>query len=273
MAPEPSSLEDLMELCIEGQSSALRSFYQTLLRSEFVVAERFQAQTLSDAPVYPNQFFNILAVQAKDYVVVPCFTQAAMLKEWSGNELTNRKMSFTQMLSVLPAEWWICINPGMQVEKELSSWELGLLRSGPESIDEIVDELSSDQELSSVEFASLEGQEYQNLKAALLELASNQTDITRIDLLLEQGQNRAEETIKRVLIGVWTEKQQLEIQHGLADQVKQLCAPTLIGAEPLRVLVIDQNKAGVMQQLFAGNQPFFLRSKKSAFLKRLFLRK
>src|SRR5262245_14534021 len=107
-----------MLLASDGDENAARSFYSLYLTHNFIVPERYQDYQLNHVPSYPNDFVNVLGVQSDSRVIVPAFTDLALLKDWCHQELRYKELTGSKLLELMPADWWICINPGDEVEKE-----------------------------------------------------------------------------------------------------------------------------------------------------------
>ena len=182
-----AALERALEEALDGETRAQRGFFELLLGSSVVVPERNQPRPLSDAPQYPNDLLNILGVQHVDRVVVPVFTEADIIERWCGNQLRYRRLRFGDVLATIPDDWWICVNPGGDVEKELSPWELGVLRGGVEGIDEILEDLTADILDPTVRIRAPKEGEYVELKRLLVEFGERTAEVARIFLLREEG--------------------------------------------------------------------------------------
>lgn len=134
-------LENQLELAEGGEIESVRSFLAKLLESSLILVDRSQPKNLTLAPNYPNEFVRFLGVQDGDRILVPAFTTAERISDWFPHPLNVHESTFRSLLNVLPDNWWIVVNPNSELYKELSPWELKLLQSGPEGLEELLDEL------------------------------------------------------------------------------------------------------------------------------------
>lgn len=253
----PDALEHALAVAIDGDASAQRRFFEVLLEATLVVPERHQPRPLTDSPRYPNEFFNVLGLQHGERVVVPVFSRADGIERWCGNPLRHRMLRFSDLLATIPDEWWVCVNPGGGVEKELSPWELGLLRSGRAGIAEIVEDLGAATATTTVEIRALKDGEYPELRRLLGEFATSCIDISRVFILREEGGG---ERTAVVLIGVECFTSDQPGLDKVREEVGVVAGRGLIGAEPFRVFVGGRTTNNFKLTLFAQAEPVFQRA-------------
>lgn len=241
---------------LEGDSRAARTFFECLLGARFFVPERHQDRPLSDAPPYPNDFLNILGIKAPGRVIVPIFTRSELIESWCGVTLRFRTIGFAELMAIVPDDWWVCLNPGAEVEKELSPWELGLLKGGPQVIDELVSEFESENVAPTVQIRAPNDTEYGELRRGLLEYAATEPEVAKIFILREEGGEHREPI---VLVGV----ECFSSDRRTLDRVKELVeaevARGLIGSDPARVMVGGKETNNFALTLFSKAEPIFTR--------------
>jgi len=269
------TLEELMEQVIEGDSSSLSPFYHKLLSSSLFAPERFQSQPLSDAPKYPNEYFNLLAIRAKERTVVPVFSQSELIHEWSGNHLAFRSVRLKEVIDLIPNDWWVCVNPGLEVEKEFSPWELQKLKDGAEGIAEIVEELSLDFEPQSLEVSIPQPSEFPELTKKLVELGEREETVLAVHLLCEEMLDK--ERLKRILIGVRISSSDQKEEDRIFKIFRDECSHVQIGSNPIRIFIFSPSKSAPAQGIFQQSSLVFERaggrgflSKASSLLKKVF---
>lgn len=241
---------------LEGDSRAARTFFECLLGARFFVPERHQERPLSDAPPYPNDLLNILGIKAPGRVIVPIFTRSELIEGWCGVALHYRTLGFSELLSIVPDEWWVCLNPGAEVEKEISPWELGLLKGGPQVIDELIAEFESDNTAPTVQIRAPGETEYGELRRGLLDFSSAEGEVSKIYLLREEGGEHREPT---VLIGVECFSSERTVLDRIKGLVEAEAARGLIGSESARVLVGGTETNNFALTLFSKAEPIFKR--------------
>jgi SseB protein N-terminal domain len=126
----------------EADDHLIEPFLDALFDSTLAVPIRTSFSELTRGVVYPNEFLSVLAVKASDEkITIPLFTRAELTLAWCGATLECRMMTWSSLLALVPDSWWICLNPGQEVEKEFSPWEIELFKKGRESLPEIAEEL------------------------------------------------------------------------------------------------------------------------------------
>ncbi len=241
---------------LEGDSRAVRTFFECLLGARFLVPERHQDRPLSDTPPYPNDLLNILGIKAPGRVIVPIFTRGELIEGWCGVALRHRTMGFAELLAIMPDEWWLCLNPGAEVEKEISPWELGLLKSGPQVIDELIAEFESENSAPTVQIRAPGDTEYGELRRGLLDYAAGEPQVARLFLLREEGGEHREPI---VLVGVECFSSERPVLDRIKGTVEAEAARGLIGGEAARILVGGKETNNFALTLFRNAEPLFTR--------------
>lgn len=253
---EPEKLEQLLLDAEQGDRSAVKEFYSRLLDARVFVPLRAQKQLLSDQAHYPNSFFSLLALQAEGRSVVPCFTREELILEWCGLTLAFEKLPVSQLIQRLPERWWIVINPGQQVEKELSPWEIAQLMHGSDAVDGLVEEatidLGPDPEQLFQELPA-DGTIFDSMKGLLLDRAGRESAIETIFILQQQAKDS--QTAEKVYVGVELSSDTQEQPERLQSVIEQDLFPLVVGATDLRVLVTK--KGSLMAGLFLPHHRIF----------------
>ena len=242
------ALAAAMDQASYGSIPAAESFYKLFLSTTVYVPARQQPHPLSDAPQYPNDFVTVLGVQDKERVVTPVFSHQGFITAWSGLDLAAKQMTGGELLKILPEGWWLVMNPGQPVEKELSPWELEQLREGPAGIPAVLEELESDREVLSLR--ALREEEYAALKNALRERAARLQGVQRVYLALEESAHEGGGLESRLLIGAQLDTA-INADSALRQQIRQAlrdaAGPHLIGdAIPLKVFVGKSGETGML---------------------------
>ncbi|MFM1847376.1 MAG: SseB protein N-terminal domain [Pseudomonadota bacterium] len=254
--PVLTELERAMFDALEGDGRAARLFFERLLESKFFVPERHQDRVLSDSPVYPNDLLNVLGIKAPGRVIVPVFTRSELIEAWCGVSLRHRTIGFPELLKILPDEWWVCLNPGAEVEKEISPWELGLLKGGTGVIDELIEEFNAENAAPTVQIRAPKEGEYGELQRGLSNVAENEKEIARLFILREDG---GESRAPIVLIGVECFSSERRVLDRIKGEIEAEAARGLIGGDSARVLVGGKETNNFALTLFSRAEPFFAR--------------
>lgn len=248
-----------MHAAASGESAALQRFFEQLLLAKFFVPQRKQNASLKNIAEYPNDFFNFLALKFDERVFVPVFSRLDDIAQWAGSNLEYREVESVRLFELMPPEWWMVINPGAEVHKEISPWEIERLKNGKIEIAEIIAELQADQDFEGFSVETPQKDEFATLKSALSQKAQGNSDIAALYLLKEQGRAANDQTDQRLLLGF----ELVTDRQGTADAVRkelQLLADQLqIGAEKVRIIFLSESDKSA-KGIFMGVEPFYAKS-------------
>ena len=250
------NLQAAMAEALRGSNDAARTFFELFLGGQWYVPKRFQSPRLEIRATYPNEFLDILGMQDGERVLVPVFSAAEQVPEWSQLPLACRLLTGQALLDLVPEGWWICVNPGQEVEKEISPWEIQQLRAGTAGIDAILAELTEQAPIETLTISSCVEEEYPQLTSALREYAQAQAEIDAIYLAKEEGRDEMDKRITTLLLGVCIHSNSPERLEQVRQSVRALAEKSLIGAEPVRVFTSAQG-GNVMLSLFKGIEPMY----------------
>ncbi len=250
-------IEQSIEAASHGAETALRQFFRGLLEGPLFIPDRRQSHPMSDAPPYPNDLVSVLGVQTKEGVVVPIFTRASLIKKWSGLDLTFRQVSGAQSFSLVPEGWSAVINPGEEVEKELSPWEIAQLLKGTPAIDELVAEsLSDEQAPSPVTVRPVPASTFEKLQAELCEYAATEVMISELYMLIEE-QQQLERNKEVLLIGVAIHNDESKEGERIGKQVRGIVERDQIGGYSHRVICSSVRTEKLVFPIFKRFPPFY----------------
>jgi len=136
---------DLLASCMDraerGLPGALKEFYLQLLKTEVFLPTAIGSSADDPVREATSDSLNFLNVGDEKKQVIPIFSNKELAAEWSEQTVIGETKQFSSLLWTLPADSWLHLNPGGEVGKELSPWELALLKDGEEAVDEIVFEM------------------------------------------------------------------------------------------------------------------------------------
>jgi hypothetical protein len=250
-------LTELMNLAADGDRNAAEIFLGRFLSELFFVLNRQQTFEMSDQPEYPGELVSILGVKDGDRVVVPAFTQADLIEDWCGSKLENRSLSGQRLLSIVPDDWWICLNPGSGLEKEFSPWEITQLKGGSQNFAAIIEELYADEGPTQLNVEPIAAGEFSGLISALQEAVLGIPEVLSLYALKEGDKESGNTTI---LVGALLKKNTDESRQNLIqDNLKSVANLAQIGAEPTRFLIADNFDQSPQLSVFKLMAPFFER--------------
>lgn len=258
--PDAEKIGKALKLAALGYSDAARTFFESFFSYRFIIAQRYQPHPLTFCPQYPNDFINILAVADGDRVIVPVFLSADDLYEWSDQLPNIEEIEGRKLIERMPEQWWICLNPGQELEKEFSPWEINQLKAGPAAIDAIIEEIYPSIIGQPIEISPLQTGEFQDLLAALCAEAPKHPSLKRIYAARETYSGIEDNQQSSVVVG-------LEIDSNIGAELEQikrvfenLVDRAQIGDEHVRVLagstardIPNQSSAGLISSSLEGN--------------------
>lgn len=249
---EPDNIKIISALirATYGEREAASEFFREFLRGPLYVPERYQAHPMTDTPLYPNDFVNILGICSGERTWVPVFSAEVQIEQWCGQKLSAKKTSGAELLSLIPSEWWIIFNVGADdAQKEISPWEIELLKGGEAAIAEVVEE-ALDDPVQPLTIEPLKEGEQAALTKALREYAGAHREILRVHLVREQSSSQND---SKLLIGATVASEASEERlHIIADEIQALSGAALIGDEPHAVRIVhnqDDLTFGLFNQL------------------------
>lgn len=257
---EGDELTALMRLAFEGDREAAEKFFTLLFNTHLAVPARKQAHPLSDSPIYPNELIDILGVQAGERVIVPVFSRDDLIQEWCGTTLKSRSMSLVDILRILPEEWWLILNPGQEVEKEFSPWELAHLRNGSEGVPALLHDLEQINDERSAQVFPLEKDEYLPLKAAIVEFGKSHPDITSIFALKEERNEPDSDhsgDASRVVLLALEGTMSPALGESYREELASLAAKAMIGEIPVRVVPPTSAGNAFLHGVFRHYEPTY----------------
>ncbi len=263
---EAQQLEKLLFQSSQGDAVAAREFLQKLSDVSVIVPERFQQKPLSDAPNYPNEFFNLLGIKDQERNTIPIFSREELLAIWSGLELSFRVIQFQDLLAMTPDNWWIVLNPGQEVEKEFSPWEIKKLSEGPAAVEELLEDLLVQFEQDPLALSPINPDEHRQLREDLLKLAHKFSQINKITLVRSAADAESENS-GRILIAVLLDADNTDISI-IKQELKPLCELQL-GAEPAFQILWIKPEDQLQQKLVESFEPIFLKKTNIPLIKRL----
>ncbi len=256
------TIEPCMTKAMLGSRDATEEFYKRFLKGPVVVPERYQSPKIEETVTYPNEFTNILGLEDRGQVFVPAFTSAELMKDWCQMDLKYKTLSGQELLSLVPESWWVWLNPGSEVEKEFSPWEIQELKNGPAGIPAVLDEICAAEPAETISISQLGETEYQNTKNALVDLSSRTPEVNKLFLAKEECLNEDDQKTYTVLVGIETTAcSALEIEK-LKSSFQAAAEKTLIGGDPVKTFV-GAGGNSVILGLFRGIKPCYRKSRLS----------
>jgi hypothetical protein len=163
---------------------ALRALYLSFIDYTWLAPRSLPDSYLNNSEVNnpSGSFFDFLTLTFENEIVVPIFSKNEYFTDWSSDSLELREVQGSHLLKVIPDTFWISINPGQEISKDISPWEIKHLLHGAEGINEIIQELKDDAQTSknTLELELCEPQFLEKLKNICKEFATNVHDLVEV---------------------------------------------------------------------------------------------
>jgi hypothetical protein len=260
-------LESLLTRAAHGKLAEIVDFLGYLRDSKVWVAERFQDKPLSDAPEYPNEFFNILGIRDKDRICVPVFTRPELLAQWSGLDLKFRELTFSDLASLIPDEWWVILNPAQETEKEFSPWELQKILEGEGSLNEVAEDLLGHFQDDPIDLSPVSETEFNTLRTGLINSISTLPEIRRINLGKSNLADSEAGNEFQLIVAIYLNQSSEKLQF-IRNQCRDLLTLEQITPERSKIFIIEPQDE-LHAKLFEGLPAIYENVRKPDFFERV----
>lgn len=252
----------LMERASAGDREATRAFFSELFQARLYIPDRHQPGTPMKEVPYPSNFNYLLGVEAEERFIVPAFTSEQFLIEWGGH-LIFREMTGERLLQTIPDGWYCVLNPGQEVEKEFTPWEIEQLRLGPEAIQEILDELAMDESLVIRRTVPLRAGEAGGLRASLEEYGQRTPAVRHLYLLKEESEDEREKISIKYIVGVAIHSAESAKLDEYVEEIRALSRIAQMGDTEVAVYGGLEGTHTLLLSMFKGVDPLYSSSQES----------
>jgi hypothetical protein len=135
-----STLTKALQSAGIGSSKEIEEFFSTLLKSSLFIPLRRESGNQN--PVVGEQSIESLPylfVDYEEHSCIPVFSEEEFLHHWAEREILVSEDSFKSFIWTLPQNTWLYLNPNQDVGKEISPWEIELLKQGVDAIPDLVE--------------------------------------------------------------------------------------------------------------------------------------
>ncbi len=155
MSDAGEKLSFLLQCAADETEDAAETFFIELLKGKVFVAVDPNAEAPKD-PILVGEGrrhlkqSGYMVVSYEGSLTLPIFTEESFVGDWLDTQCVITEVEFSKLLWYLGAEDWLYINPGQELGKEITPWEIEQLRRGPEGIPDLVEALKEefDEELT-----------------------------------------------------------------------------------------------------------------------------
>ena len=136
---EIKSIAEALRLAAEQGGLAEKLFYECLWESEVYVPLELSGTEQTIQSAAGEKFMGVIVEGRR---TVPVFSTLTTLEQWAGHDgFAVTKHSFKTLVQLVAADTWLHLDPGQEIGKEFSSWEIEQLRrAGLAAVNEIVSE-------------------------------------------------------------------------------------------------------------------------------------
>lgn|GEM_PF-4742107 len=244
-----------------------RAFYLALLSARILIPLRESSpdggsalvSNLEVAPADLNHL-NPQLVQEGDKQILPFFSDLSRVELWSQEPVAVTEMPFSMLLNLASEDLWLHLNPGDEIGKEFSPWELARLRHGREAIDEILGEIA-DPTGESVEI-DRQPAELEQLRYHLTLVVESFPEISEAFLISARF---LDDEPSRVIVGFRGIDSQVRIAAERLAHLRQetiILARKFLGHESALIIVANvDDRKDPNAALFDETTPFFFRTR------------
>lgn len=137
---ESNRVAELLERASSGGAADIASFFRALLQATVWVPLNTRADTRKrERSLFDEN--NFLTVRHQGREILPIFSSEQFLVAWSSQHSQSTSLPFASLLLRSPDNLWLYLDAGQEIGKEISPWEVILLRQGEEAIPELVADL------------------------------------------------------------------------------------------------------------------------------------
>lgn len=138
----------LLNDAADEKPGAAAAFFEALLRSDVFVPLKDRPPQNGAGPATPGKgegAEKFASVTYEGNECIPIFTEESFVEQWAEREISCEARPFKTLLWLLDDETWLYLNANQELGKELTAWEISLLRKGEEAIPELIAALGDDQ--------------------------------------------------------------------------------------------------------------------------------
>lgn len=261
---ESTNLTALLDRASFGKAEEIRAFLKELLKSQvFIPLDPKAKNDLEPFEVKIGEntaeSLGYLQVDLEGRKLIPVFSELEFLNSWSTKtELNFVQKEFSKMLWGLNPDSWLHLNPGQNVGKEFSPWEVEILRGGEEGIEELVNELCDVSDLGVEVDTHNQFPELQGQFRAVLEIYPEMKEAFLIAM------REGETAPWKPLLGIKRQELKKSKVNYIREEFKNI-AETVLPEMVDLVLVDDLDNANAFHaKLFEGAKPFYIAHEQNA---------
>jgi hypothetical protein len=254
MENKEEPLEVLLDLAERGDVAAMRGFYELALETDvFIPLLPGLIQGGEGEDLLTEE--RLMIVEHADKKIVPIFTKREYVSEWGADQENTAFKRIKALMRIVGDEIWLYLNPGQEVGKEFSPWELEKLREGgAHAVSDIVAELSAE---FSVELEVDHGTEqFPSLKKKLVTLLEIYPEIQEA-FLISFKQDEGDPSTP--LFGMRHLGLSEEREKTIVDEISIMAKHDKETKMPIEIVVDLDDASSPNSGVFEGAMPFYIK--------------
>lgn len=257
-----NELAKLLNQAADDKPGAAQSFFELLLESDVYIPVQKDNKKSSEPVEIGKAHVDQLGYLTVDYEgneCLPVFTEEDYLHHWAKREIGVAKKDFKSLLWLLGDSLWLYIDAEQEVGKEITAWEISMLKKGVEAVPDVVAALGGDEQAFDIEVDNSSSL-YPELKRKLLpilELAKNLEEAFLISVKEDDSE---------------TDSAMLGLKYSTEDKNQKQFIRDEINFLEYNIIVVDNLGSGPNDTLFDEATPFYIAQKpsKKSFLSKIF---
>lgn len=215
-----NTLSQSLKKAAEGKETDIKEFFSTLLLSKLFIPSLSKSNPTPTIGALKTEADTVYQyIDYEDSRCIPIFSSQESLEEWADGNMQFIEEPFSSFLWKIPSDVWAYLDPGQDIGKELSPWEIELLKLGEDSIEELIHGVQeTEQENFEIEDAT---EVLNQAKAPLVNILEAYEIIEECYLL---ALREAEGQDERALVGL---KYNAELDSDKRDLIRQEIASAL----------------------------------------------
>lgn len=147
---EANRLTALLSRAADAEPGAAAEFFRELLAATVFTALERGRTAPAVSPIVgekPLAELGYMIVHYQGNQALPIFTEPEFVEQWADEELPVHPLPFRELVQWVPQGMWLYVNPGQEVGKEFTPWEIEGLRQGVDAIPDLVAALDEHSEV------------------------------------------------------------------------------------------------------------------------------
>lgn len=252
----------LLNDAANGKANALGKFYEALLEAKLFYMPKIKKGAAQISAIGGSHIeeFGLETVVEANQEILPVFSEESFLREWNDDpNIIIKEIEFKKLIWLLGNKISLHLNPAQEVGKEISPWEIELLKSGKDSIGELLEEIEGSE---SKEIDLRSGPElFPELKVNLLPILEIYPELEEAFLITYREEENSKD---QPVLGVKYNKLDPTKRAYLKTEFENVSQEFLPPEQQLSIIDDLDNPKSPNQKLFLDTTPFYIAQKASS---------